>query len=109
MTYLVNCIYKPDQEQIRAKLQRQHVEHFVRHLDKVLYGASLRGDDGKTSVGTMFVLNCETREDVATFLRGDPLHQHRVFATVTVHRAVVMIPEQKPGALLNSIGGGSRS
>lgn len=94
MTYLVYCIYQKGTEALREALAEGHKAHFAQHLPMVIYGGSLKADDGETGIGSLFVLNCDSRQEVEDFLRDDPYHQQDgMYQSVTIHNMKVMIKE----------------
>lgn len=93
MAYLVYRLYKKGSEALRKSLREEHIRYFEEDLAVVAYGGSLRGDDD-LGIGNMLVLNCDSRDEVTEFLRGDPFHRYDgVFESVIVQRMEVMIKD----------------
>lgn len=92
MAYFVCRIYKPGSEELRETLRDEHQRHFEKHLPLVLYGGSLKSDDGETGIGNMLVLDCQSRDEVMHVLEGDPFQRHQdIFESVRVQRMDIMI------------------
>ncbi len=94
MAYFVYCIYKKGSEELRQTLAEEHMMHFEKHLPLVSFGGSLKGDDSESGIGSMFVLNYESRDEVRDFLKADTYHQQDdIFESVAVHRLKVMVKD----------------
>jgi len=52
----------------------------------IFFMGPLFNDEGTQIIGSMFLLNVETRDDAQAFLNDDPLHKAGVFASVTMFR-----------------------
>ena len=68
-----------------ASIDARHVFHSTLKKILVLAGATL-SDDGKTAIGSHFVLNVNSRAEAKAFSDGDPFTQKGVFASVTITR-----------------------
>lgn len=94
MAYFVYCIYKKGSNELRETLAEGHKQHFAKHLSMLAYGGSLKDDSGESGIGSMFVLNCDNRQEVYDFLSADPYHQQDdMYESVTIHEIKVMIKE----------------
>lgn len=94
MAYFVYCIYKKNTEALRDALAEGHKQHFAKHLSMVTYGGSLKEDDGESGIGSTFVLNCDSKQEVDDFLSADPYHQQgSMYESVTIHKMNVMVKE----------------
>ena len=51
----------------------------------MLAGAT-QSDDGKEAIGSLFVVNVNSREEAKTFSDGDPFTQNGVFSSITITR-----------------------
>ena len=51
----------------------------------MLAGAT-QNDDGTTAIGSLFVLNVNSRAEAKAFSDGDPFTQKGVFASITITR-----------------------
>jgi hypothetical protein len=56
----------------------------IRH--KILCAGSLRSDDGVTPIGSLLVLDVDTREDAMAVVNGDPATKAGLRGKVTVAR-----------------------
>lgn len=54
--------------------------------DKILCAGSLRSDDGKTPIGSLLVLDVETREEALALVNADPATKAGLRANMTVRR-----------------------
>lgn len=82
--YLVNARDKPDSLTLRMKCRPAHLEWASQHADRIWMGGPVLSDDGKTSVGSTFLVEFETLEAAKTWAEGDPYAQAGLFATVDI-------------------------
>lgn len=52
---------------------------------KILVSGPLLGEDGETSVGSMFLVEAETRAEVEAFNAGDPFAKTGIWGDVRIH------------------------
>jgi uncharacterized protein YciI len=88
MLFVVHAIDKKDILPTRAKFYRDHRIHLDqsdRHGTDVITAGTLVADDGETPVGSIFVVDAETRQAVDAFVRSDPYHVNGVWGNVQIH------------------------
>ncbi len=85
MPFLVDATDGPDGARLRAALRPRHLTYLEDHLD-LLLGAGAKVDDESEPFGTVYLLDTESRDEVDTFMAGDPYVVAGVFATLIVTR-----------------------
>ena len=88
MLYVVHALDKKDILPTRAKHYRDHRIHLDRadeHAVDVVTAGTLVADDGETPVGSLFVVEAESRKAVEAFRCSDPYHLNGVWERVEIH------------------------
>jgi len=93
MAYVLYCRDKPDAQQVRLDNRAAHLEFAKSWGDAVAIAGPLleeamdatEGDQSPKMIGSLIVLNLDTREEVERFIACDPYGIAGLFASVTVH------------------------
>jgi uncharacterized protein len=85
-------------KEIRKRTRAAHLRYVAEHRKRFQYGGALIGDAGEM-IGTVQVLETESREALDRFLAEDPYNQNKLFAHVTVTETRKSLPEGRPGEL----------
>jgi uncharacterized protein YciI len=89
MLFSVQALDKPDAGPKRQAFHREHVAHLNMAKDfgvTVHVGGPLVADDGKPSIGNLFVIEAPDRATVEAFNAADPLHKNGVWEKVEIWR-----------------------
>ena len=85
MLFAIHCLDLPDAAERRAAARPAHSERWRAVADRaVVYGALLDPDDGRP-VGSLFVVDAASRDELDRVLAGDPFTTERVWGEVRVH------------------------
>jgi uncharacterized protein len=84
--FVVYALDKPGRDSARAEFRPQHRARLREHDHPVAVkiGGPLLNDAGRM-VGSMLVIEAETKADVEAFVAGDPYVAADVYASVAVH------------------------
>ena len=66
-------------------VQRIRVDQGQAHDVNVVTAGKLVADDGETPVGSIFVVDAQSRAAVDAFARSDPYHVNRVWEHIQIH------------------------
>ncbi len=97
MFYSIVCTDKPHIGGLRERTRPAHNAYLKQHGEKMHIGGPFEDDDGNI-VGTLLIVNVESREEALSFTKNEPLHAAGVFESVVVRRWRQMQPEISPGA-----------
>ncbi len=86
MLWAISCTDKPNTAAIREKQLLTHREYLVSQKGILVLAGATQTDDGKEAIGSLFVVNVNSRADAKAFSDGDPFTQAGVFAGVTITR-----------------------
>jgi uncharacterized protein len=86
MLWAIHCVDNAD----TAPLRDQHMRSHLHYLDQrksilVLAGATLT-DNGSAAIGSLFIINVQTRSEAEAFSAGDPFTKAGIFERITVTR-----------------------
>ena len=89
MLYAVYAIDNPDAGAKRQAVHADHVAHLKTAKDQgvtIAVGGPLMADDGKTSIGSLMVLEVADRATAEKFNKADPFHKNGIWAKVDIRR-----------------------
>jgi hypothetical protein len=77
---------QPDGQVIRAATREAHLAYLERHKDKLVLGGGLLSEDGKTRVGSVFIINVPDRKSAEAFSSEEPFRKAGLFRTTKITR-----------------------
>jgi uncharacterized protein YciI len=86
--FVIHAVDRPDALATRAKHYRTHRIHLDqagRHGVSVMTAGTLVAPDGETPVGSLFILEADSRAAIDAFTNCDPYHVNGVWEMVEVH------------------------
>ena len=84
MLFVMLCIDRPGAEEKRRQAVPAHVDYLATKPITVVMSGPLVSDDGKKTVGSLFLLEAADRTEIERFQRADPLYNAGVWETVEV-------------------------
>lgn len=82
MLYVAYCLDKPGHAAIRAAHRPAHLEFLKQHAAQIVIAGPVLSEDGQQMVGSLFILELESRADLDRFLQSDPYAKAGLFASV---------------------------
>ena len=83
------CIYvvdKPNSAAIREKLRQEHMA-YLKSVDSVcFFTGPLLTDDGTRMVGSLWIVNVNTRAEAQAFVEGETFYKAGIFESVKINR-----------------------
>ncbi len=92
MLYVLICEDNPDSLELRLANREKHLAYIRTLGSAVRLAGPMLGDDGETMVGSLFVLEADSAEDVAAINAHDPYVQAGLFGRVTIRPFRQVIP-----------------
>ena len=86
MLWVISCTDKPNTASIRDQHLLPHREFLQSQKGILVLAGATQTDDGKEAIGSVFVVNVNSRAEAKAFSEGDPFTQNGVFANVTITR-----------------------
>jgi uncharacterized protein len=85
MRFVVHCLDKPGALPLRLANYEAHKSYLAAGSVATVVSGPLVADDGETMIGSMFIFEAATKEDVVAFNSGDPFAKAGVWETVNIH------------------------
>ncbi len=89
MLYSVYALDNPDAAAKRQAVHAEHVAHLKTAKDNgvtIVVGGPLLAEDGKSSIGSLMVLEVPDRATAEKFNNADPFHKNGIWAKVDIQR-----------------------
>ncbi len=83
MHFVAHCTDKPGSTDLRAGVRPDHIEWIGDHVDQIQVAGPLL-DDGGSPIGSLLIVEAESRERAAALLAADPYAKAGLFQTVTI-------------------------
>ena len=86
MLWIISCADKPNTAAIREKHLQPHRDYLGSQKHILVLAGATQSDDGATAIGSLFIVNVNSRAEAKAFSDGDPFTQNGVFSSVTITR-----------------------
>jgi hypothetical protein len=86
MLWAISCVDQPNTAAIREKLLQPHRDYLKSQKGVLVLAGATQTDDGKEAIGSLFVVNVNSRAEAKAFSDGDPFTQNGVFKSITITR-----------------------
>ncbi|MGI4748368.1 MAG: YciI family protein [Janthinobacterium lividum] len=85
MHFIVHCQDKPGMVDTRLAHYDAHKAYLGTQPIDIIISGPLVQDDGTTMIGSFFLVQADTREEVETFNANDPFHAAGIWQQVLIH------------------------
>ena len=92
MFYVLLCEDKPDSRKLRLDTRDAHLAYVRTRAEWVTLAGPLLSDDGEQMIGSLFLLQAASREEVDDFHRNDPYTRAGLWERVTIRPFRQVIP-----------------
>jgi len=86
MHWIIYCTDKPDTQALREANTAKHRAYLETKPIHVVTSGPLMDDAGERKIGSFFLVEAQTREEVETFNRNDPLFALDLWGEIRIHR-----------------------
>ena len=86
MLWVVTCVDKPNTAAIRESVLQPHRDYLASQKHILVLAGATQNDEGTVAIGSVFVLNVNSRAEAKKFSDGDPFTQKGVFADIKIVR-----------------------
>ncbi|HSB48282.1 MAG TPA: YciI family protein [Burkholderiales bacterium] len=86
MLWAISCVDKPDTAAIREKVLQPHRDYLQSQKGILVLAGATQNDDGTQAIGSLFIVNVDSRAKARSFSDGDPFTKAGVFASITITR-----------------------
>ena len=86
MLWAISCVDKPDTTAIRDSVLQPHRDYLGSQKGILVLAGATQNDEGTAAIGSLFIVNVNSRAEAKKFSDGDPFTQKGVFAGITITR-----------------------
>lgn len=86
MLWAISCVDKPDTAAIRDSVLQPHRDYLGSQKGILVLAGATQNDEGTAAIGSLFIVNVNSRAEAKKFSDGDPFTQKGVFAGITITR-----------------------
>ncbi|MBY0266658.1 MAG: YciI family protein [Burkholderiales bacterium] len=86
MLWAVICTDNPNTAAIRESVLQPHRDYLKSRKNILVLSGATQSDDGSEAIGSLFILNVNSRAEAKQFSDGDPFTQKGVFKSITITR-----------------------
>jgi uncharacterized protein YciI len=86
MLWAISCQDKPDTATIRDEFVKPHREYLQSQKHILVLAGATQSDDGTQAIGSLFIVNVDSRAKAKAFSDGDPFTKAGVFSSITIVR-----------------------
>jgi uncharacterized protein YciI len=86
MLWAVICTDHPNTAAIRESVLQPHRDYLKSQKHILVLSGATQSDDGSEAIGSLFILNVNSRAEAKKFSDGDPFTQKGVFKSITITR-----------------------
>jgi uncharacterized protein YciI len=92
MQFVLICEDKPDSTDLRLATREAHLAFVGTQADAIRLAGPMLSDDGETMIGSLFIVEADSAEDVARMNAEDPYTQAGLFERVTIRAFRQVVP-----------------
>lgn len=86
MPYMIETWDRAGAEELRARTRPAHIAYLEANLGKLLAAGAKLADDGETALGTLYVVDTDSRDEAQRFVAEDPFTKAGVPGQIIVTR-----------------------
>ena len=83
MAYLIDARDVPNSLALRQQNRPEHLAYLAEHAEKLILAGAQWDDDGQP-IGSVVIVDVDTREEAEAFAAADPFSRNGVFGDVTI-------------------------
>lgn len=84
--FIVHCLDAADALPRRLEAYEAHKAYLSTAPVSILVSGPLMSDDGETMIGSLFLIEADTKAAVEAFNDADPFHRAGIWAEIRIHR-----------------------
>lgn len=86
MLWAISCVDNPNTAATREKALQPHRDYLQSQKGILVLAGATQNDDGTQAIGSLFIVNVDSRARAKAFSDADPFTQNGVFKSVTITR-----------------------
>ena len=85
MIFAILLMDRPGTAELRIQVRPEHRAYLGKLADKMAFAGPLTSEDGKTTVGSLLVMDFPSKADVETWLADEPFTKAGVYEKPVIH------------------------
>ena len=94
MLYAFHLLDKPGALAQRQAIRPEHKAYLATKAEQIAFAGPLLSDDGKTMVGSLLVIDFESREEAQRWLGAEPFTRAGIYASTTIYAFQNLWPQK---------------
>lgn len=94
MLFAFMLIDKPDQGALRQRVRPEHKNYLAQVADRIAFAGPLTHDDGQAMLGSLLVIDFESRDAAHAWLADEPFTRAGLYASTAIHAFVNLWPQR---------------
>lgn len=96
MHYIIHCLDHPGGVARRLENYEAHKAYLIEAKLNILVSGPLLDTDGKTMIGSLFLAEAESQDEVMAFHHADPFYKANVWREVKIHPFLKRVDNRFP-------------
>lgn len=94
MLFALHLLDKPGSAELRQRVRPEHKAYLTQVADRIAFAGPLLADDGHTMVGSLLVIDFDSRDAVMAWLADEPFTRAGLYADVSIHAFANLWPQR---------------
>lgn len=94
MLYALRLLDRPDAADLRQRLRPAHKAYLAQVADRIAFAGPLTHDDGATMIGSLLVVDFDSRDAARAWLAAEPFSQAGLYPASEIHAFVNLWPQR---------------
>ena len=84
MPFLIDTTDRPGTASLREEIRPAHLDYLVASTSMLLAAGAKLSDDGKTALGSFYIVDTDSRAGAQAFIDADPFAVAGLFETIVI-------------------------
>jgi len=94
MLFALHLLDKPASADLRQRMRPEHKAYLAQAAERIAFAGPLLRDDGHTMVGSLLVIDFDSRDAVTAWLADEPFTRAGLYADVQIHAFANLWPQR---------------
>ncbi len=94
MLYAITLMDRPDGAALRQRVRPEHKAYLAQVAGRIAFAGPLTHDDGVTMIGSLLVIDFDSRDAAREWLAGEPFTRAGLYASTSIQAFVNLWPQK---------------
>jgi len=94
MLFVLHLLDKPASADLRQRMRPEHKAYLAQVAGRIAFAGPLLADDGHTMVGSLLVIDFDSREALQAWLDDEPFTRAGLYAELRIHAFANLWPQR---------------